>query len=161
MSLQFTKLRDDAIVPVQVGNTNVFTIMTTDDMPIHPLHMEDGGVGTGVSISVIEEGMCVRIMPLDDTISSRNGITIENDIITKTDGTELRILLNNTGHDIYDISKGDVIAQMIVEKIPEVEQEAEVVEETQVVEQEAEVVEETQVVEQEAEVVEQEAEVAP
>ncbi|QIG59863.1 hypothetical protein [Dishui Lake phycodnavirus 4] len=143
MSVQFTKLRDDAIVPVQVGNTNVFTITTTDDMPIHPLHMEDGGVGTGVSISVIEEGMCVRIMPLDDTISSRNGIKIENDIITKTDGTELRILFNNTGHDIYDVSKGDVIAQMIVEKIPEVEQEAAVVEETPAVEQEAVVVEET------------------
>lgn len=80
------------------------------------LHLEPGQhrmVGTGIAVS-IPPGFYGRIAPRSG-LAARNGIDVLAGVVDRDYRGELKVILINLGHDVYTISHGDRIAQMIIE----------------------------------------------
>ena len=118
----FIKTRDGAIVPVYAtDHSSGVDLCALVDEPIMLAPMERALVPTGLFIG-IPEGFEAEIRPRSG-IAVKHGVTVLN-----TPGTidsdyrgEVKVILINLGNEVFTISKGDRIAQMVFKRLARVE----------------------------------------
>ncbi|MGM0183400.1 dUTP pyrophosphatase [Enterococcus sp. AZ150] len=120
MKLNVKRLSKTAKIPVKAHKTDAgFDVFADEDITLLKGVMY--GIKTGVSIS-IPNGFYGRL-------KARSGLTYKTPLNVK-EGTidsgylgEIKVLANlkETGVDIYKIQKGDKIAQLIIQELPEFE----------------------------------------
>jgi dUTP pyrophosphatase len=78
-------------------------------------------VGTGLAMA-IPEGHAGFVQPRSG-LAARHGISVVNSpgLIDAGYRGELRVVLLNTGHEPFEIRRGDRIAQLVVLRLPEVD----------------------------------------
>jgi dUTP pyrophosphatase len=120
--LKVKKLHEDAIIPEYktVGSAGM-DISSIQNVIIYPSQVEL--VSTGISVE-IPEGYEIQVRP-------RSGLAYKNKItVLNTPGTidsdyrgEIKVLLYNVSKDMFEVKKGDRIAQLVVNKVeqPEIE----------------------------------------
>ncbi|MBC9722239.1 MAG: dUTP diphosphatase [Lactobacillus sp.] len=120
MKLQIKRLNNTAKLPEKAHKTDAgFDVFADEDITLLKGNMYD--IKTGVSIS-IPNGFYGRL-------KARSGLTLKTPLNVK-EGTidagylgEVKVIANlkETGVDIYKIQKGDKIAQLIIQELPEFE----------------------------------------
>jgi dUTP pyrophosphatase len=121
IELQFTRLRDDAIVPTRAyGGDAGLDLAACERVELGP--GERALVPTGVAVA-IPEGHAGFVQPRSG-LASRHGITIVNTpgLVDSGYRGELRVVLLNTdAREPFVVEPGMRIAQLVVVPIPELE----------------------------------------
>lgn len=128
MSLCVKRLTHDAILPTRGSNASVgYDLYSTDQVIIPPTHR--ALVGTSVAI-LMPNGVYGRVAPRSG-LAVKHGIQVGAGVIDPDYTGEVKVVLFNHGDKVFEVKKGERIAQLILEKCetPRVE-EIGVIEET-------------------------------
>jgi len=128
MSLCVKRLTKDAILPTRGSNASVgYDLYSTDQVIIPPTHR--ALVGTSVAI-LMPNGVYGRVAPRSG-LAVKHGIQVGAGVIDPDYTGEVKVVLFNHGDKVFEVKKGERIAQLILEKCetPRVE-EIGVIEET-------------------------------
>ena len=120
MKLKIKKLNTEAVIPAyQTKEAAGFDLHSIEDVVINP--GERKLIGTGLAFE-IEYGYEVQIRPRSG-LAYKHGITVLN-----TPGTidsdyrgEIKVLLINLGSELFEIKKGERIAQAVVAPVIQAE----------------------------------------
>jgi len=109
-----SKLSSDAVVPrrANVGDAG-YDLVASEDIVISP--NERALVLTGISIEIPND-CYARVAPRSG-LAVKKGIQVGAGVVDSTYRGEVKVLLFNHGDQLFEIKKGDRIAQMIFEKI--------------------------------------------
>ena len=116
--IQVRKTKPDAKIPSKGSKRAAGRDLYANESSVVP----PGGrrlIGTGISLG-LPEGTYSRIVPRSG-LALHNGITTGAGVIDADYTGEIKVLLMNTSNDEYGIQKGDLIAQIIIERIDESE----------------------------------------
>lgn len=113
MQLGIKKLCPDSIIPTRGSNGAVgYDLYSNEDCIIE----SDNRwlVPTGISV-VLPKGVYGRVAPRSG-LSVKHGIQVGAGVIDPDYTGEVKVVLFNHGNIVFDIKKGDRIAQLILEK---------------------------------------------
>jgi dUTP pyrophosphatase len=121
MSLRVKKLSEDAIIPTRgSGGAVGYDLYSMDDVIIKPL--QRALVCTGIVI-VLPSGVYGRVAPRSG-LAVKHGIQVGAGVIDPDYTGEIKVVLFNQGDKIFEVKKGDRIAQLVLEKCetPQIEE---------------------------------------
>lgn len=109
-----SKLTSDAVIPqrANIGDAG-YDLVASEDIVIGP--NERSLVSTGISIEIPND-CYARVAPRSG-LAVKKGIQVGAGVVDSSYRGEVKVLLFNHGNNIFEIKKGDRIAQMIFEKI--------------------------------------------
>ena len=117
MQIKLIKLSSDVVLPTR-GSAQAagYDVRSNEELNLYPKVYK--AVSTGLKVADIPEGYVLSVRPRSG-LAAKNGITVLN-----TPGTidsdyrgEIKVILVNHGTETFKISKGDRIAQLILEKL--------------------------------------------
>jgi len=114
--IHFDTIHEDAVVPQYAtdgdAGLDLYSVETTTLAP-----GKRDSVGTGITMA-IPKGYVGLVHPRSG-LAFKHGISVANTPGTIDSGYrgEIRVLLINLGHDTISISKGDRIAQLVVQPV--------------------------------------------
>lgn len=112
--LKFQKLNDNAIKPIRsTPNSAGLDLFTSEKINIPPCQQKV--IGTGIVIQ-IPDGYYGRIAPCSG-LTIQHHIDIRAGVIDSDYRGEIKIVVHNSGDEIFRKKNGDKIAQLIIEKI--------------------------------------------
>ena len=120
MKLKIKKLKPEALIPsYQTSLAAGFDLHSIEDYILKP--MERKLIKTGLAFE-IEEGYEVQIRPRSG-LAYKHGITVLNSpgTVDADYRGEIMVLLINLGNEIFEIKKGDRIAQAVVASVIQAE----------------------------------------
>ena len=113
MSLCVKRLTKDAILPTRGSNASVgYDLYSTDQIIIPPTHR--ALVGTSVAI-LMPNGVYGRVAPRSG-LAVKHGIQVGAGVIDPDYTGEVKVVLFNHGDKVFEVKKGERIAQLILEK---------------------------------------------
>ena len=113
MSLCVKRLTKDAILPTRGSNASVgYDLYSTDQVIIPPTH--HALVGTSVAI-LMPNGVYGRVAPRSG-LAVKHGIQVGAGVIDPDYTGEVKVVLFNHGDKVFEVKKGERIAQLILEK---------------------------------------------
>lgn len=119
MKIQIKKLYPDAIIPTQARKGDA----GYDLYALEGVNLKKGErnkIPTGICVA-IPDGYYGRIAPRSG-LAYKNGIDVLGGVVDSAYRGEIGIILINLGeNDTFEISRGDKIAQLIIEKCHDVE----------------------------------------
>lgn len=122
--LKFKRLNDEAILPTRNKEDDAgLDLYAVEDIEIPPSEVDNSFVGVRIGRATIPTGIAVDIPKgYDGKIKGRSGLAFNDDIIS-FEGTidasyrgELRIRLYNLTGRLYQVRKGDRVAQLVINK---------------------------------------------
>jgi len=121
MNLRVKRLDDTAILPRRASGGAVgYDLYCHEDVSIPPGHRHL--VGTGVAI-VLPTGTYGRVAPRSG-FAVKHGLQVGAGVIDPDYTGEVKVLLFNHGDAVFEVKKGERVAQLVLERCetPEVEE---------------------------------------
>lgn len=113
MNLRVKRLDDTAILPRRASFGAVgYDLYCHEDVSIHPGHRQL--VPTGIAI-VLPRGTYGRVAPRSG-FAVKHGINVGAGVIDPDYTGEVKVLLFNHGSDVFEVKKGERVAQLVLER---------------------------------------------
>lgn len=113
MNIKVKKLREDAIIPTRANSTDAgLDLYSTQDLIV--LKNSRAMIETGISLE-IPEGYYGRIAPRSG-LAWKHGIDMFAGVVDSSYRGPINVILYNSCVNDFKITKGDRIAQLIIEK---------------------------------------------
>lgn len=118
MKIRIKRLKPDGRVPTRAKSSDAgYDLYSTADMLITPTAREL--VPTGIAIE-IPEGYYGRIAPRSG-LAVKAGVDILAGVVDSGYRNEVKVVMINLGQGLVSITKGDRVAQLIIEKCHDAE----------------------------------------
>ena len=113
MKIKIKKLNPEGRTPTRAKNSDAgYDLYSTVDLPITPTARELIPIGIAIEIP---EGYYGRIAPRSG-LAVRAGVDILAGVVDSGYRDEIKVVIINLGQGLVSISKGDRVAQLIIEK---------------------------------------------